>query len=83
MPTVTFDVRPEILAAVRRSPEEFTREVRLSAAVRWYRRGEISQERAAELAGMSRAEFLRALAREQVDVFTVDFADLQREIQRG
>ncbi len=83
MPTVAFEVPQEVLAAVRRSPEEFAREVRMAAAMRWYARGEISQGRAAELAGLSRAEFLKALAREKVDVFVVDPVDLQREIDRG
>jgi predicted HTH domain antitoxin len=83
MPTVAFDLPPEIFAAVRRSPEEFAREMRLAAAMRWYARGEISQERAADLAGISRAEFLQALAREKIDVFVVNAQDLQREIERG
>jgi predicted HTH domain antitoxin len=83
MATVSFEVPQEVFAAVRRSPVEFTREVRLAAAIRWYSRAEMSQERAAELAGMSRAEFLRALAREKVDVFVVDPDDLESEIDRG
>jgi predicted HTH domain antitoxin len=83
MATVSFEVPQEVFAAVRRSPDEFAREVRLAAAVRWYSRAKISQERAAELAGMSRAEFLRALAHEKIDVFVVDQDDLQREIDRG
>ena len=32
--------------------------------------------KAAELAGMSRPEFLELLAREKIDVFQVDFNDL-------
>lgn len=83
MPTVAVEVSQEVLAAVRRSPDEFAREMRLAAAIRWYARGEISQERAAELAGLSRAGFLDALAREKVDVFNVDLEDLQRELDRG
>jgi predicted HTH domain antitoxin len=83
MPNLSFDLPQEIFAAVRKSPEEFAREMRLAAAMRWYAHGEMSQERAAELAGMNRAEFLRALAREKVDVFVVDMNDLQREIDRG
>jgi predicted HTH domain antitoxin len=73
----------EALSALRRSPAEFAREMRLAAAIHWYERGEISQERAAEIAGLDRTDFLRALAREQQDSFVVDFDDLKRELERG
>ena len=83
MPTVTMDLPEDVFSALRRSPEEFAREMRLAAAMLWYSRGMISQEKAAEIAGLNRAEFLRALARNEMDVFVVDFADLEREVDRG
>jgi len=83
MVTVTFDVPEELCAALRRSPEEFGRELRLAAAIHWYERGLISQERAATLAGLDRADFLLALHRAQRDAFVVDMADLKRELSRG
>ena len=46
-------------------------------------RGEISQEKAAQVAGLDRTDFLLALAREGEDAFVVDFADLEKELQRG
>ena len=42
----------------------------------------ISRSKAAEIAGLNRADFLRALARHEMDVFVVDFDDLQREVDR-
>ena len=81
MPTVTMDLPEDIFSALRRSPEEFAREMRLAAAMLWYSRSMISQEKAAEIAGLNRAEFLRALARNEMDAFVVDFADLQREAE--
>jgi len=83
MPTVTMDLPEDVFSALRRSPEEFAREMRLAAAMLWYSRGMISQEKAAEIAGLNRAEFLRALARNEMDVFVVDFTDLEREVDRG
>ncbi|MSP12909.1 MAG: UPF0175 family protein [Chloroflexi bacterium] len=83
MPTVTLDLPEEVFSALRRSPEEFVRELRLAAAIHWYQRGEISQEKAANVAGLDRTDFLLALAREEVDAFVVNFDDLKRELERG
>ena len=83
MQTITMDLPEEAFAALRRSPDEFAREMRLAAAMLWYSRGAISQEKAAEIAGLNRAQFLAALARDKIDVFNVDFDDLERELERG
>lgn len=83
MTTLTLDLPVEVFSALRRSPEEFGRELRLAAAIHWYQRDQISMEKAAQVAGLDRTDFLMALAREGVDAFTVDFHDLQRELERG
>lgn len=76
MTTIQLAVPTEILASLRRSPHE----LRLAAAIHWYSRGRISQERAAQLAGLDRTDFLLALAREEIDAFVVDFESLRREL---
>ena len=53
--------------------------VRLAAALEWYRRGMISQGRAAEVAGVTRADFIDALAARQIPVVQMDPEDLDRE----
>lgn len=83
MPTVSLDLPEDVFSALRCSPEEFVRELRLAAAIHWYERGEISQEKAAHIAGLDRTDFLLALAREQANAFVVDFDDLKRELDRG
>ena len=80
MAVVTLDLPDHIFSALRRSPEEFVRELRLSAAIRWYQRGEISQEKAAEIAGLNRRDFLRLLAEREVDVFDVNIDELRDEL---
>lgn len=72
-----------VFSALRRSPDEFANQMRFAAAIHWYKRGEISQEEAAQVAGLDRTVFLLALAREGEDAFVVDFADLDKELQRG
>jgi predicted HTH domain antitoxin len=83
MPRVTLELPEEVFSALRRSPEEFARELCLAAAVHWYERGEVSQEKAARIAGMDRSDFLAALAREKANAFVADFDDLKRELERG
>jgi predicted HTH domain antitoxin len=83
MTSVTLQFPEGVFSALRRSPEEFARELRLAAAVHWYERGEVSQEKAAEIAGLDRKQFLMALAREKAQAFLVDFDDLRRELDLG
>ena len=83
MTTVAIDLPDEAFSALKRSPPEFAKRMRLAAAIHWYARGEISMEKAALVAGLDRADFLAALAAEQVDVFEVDPESLKRELDRG
>ena len=63
MTTVTLQFPDDVFSAIRRSPEEFGRELRRAAAILWYERGEVSQEKAAQVAGLSRTQFLMELSR--------------------
>jgi predicted HTH domain antitoxin len=83
MPTITLDLPTDVFSSLRRSPDEFTRELRLAAAIYWYSHGELSQEKAAAVAGLDRVDFLLALSRRSVDAFEVDMPDLRRELARG
>jgi len=62
------------------SPGEVERDVRLAAAIEWFRRGIISQGRAAEIAGTPRADFIDELAARKIDTIHVDFDELKREM---
>ncbi len=54
--------------------------MRLAAAAKWYSSGLVSQEIAAEVAGLDRTDFLLALARMGQDSFVVDLDELKKEI---
>jgi len=83
MTSLTFEMPDEVLAVLREEPSRFGAELRLAAAMNWYRRGTVSQEVAAQVAGLDRTDFLLALARHGEDVFRVDFTDLARELGDG
>jgi predicted HTH domain antitoxin len=80
MTRVEVQLPDGVLAALRKAPHEVAREVRLAAAIHWYQQSALSMERAAETAGMNRAEFLSELARRHVDAFVIDDEDLAREM---
>ena len=83
MQTVTMELPEDVFSTLRRSPDEFAQEMRLAAAIHWYSRGEISQEKAAQIAGLDRTDFLMTLAERHVDVFYVDMNSLEEELKRG
>jgi predicted HTH domain antitoxin len=78
-----IELPEEIFSSRRQPPEKFVQEMRLAAAIYWYQKGEISQEKASQIAGLNRRDFLNSLVREGQDVFVVDFDDLQAELNRG
>lgn len=70
----------DVFSAFRQEPEQFLREMRLAAAVKWYETQQISQSKAAEIAGISRAEFLAALNRFGVTPFQVTADELVQDV---
>ncbi|HLF95829.1 MAG TPA: UPF0175 family protein [Methylococcaceae bacterium] len=61
MTTIAYNFDPGVFGALRLSPAEFAREMRIAAAVQWYAQGRVSQGRAAEIADLCRAEFIEEL----------------------
>ena len=80
MTTIRFEFDPSAFAARGLSPNEFAREMRIAAAVQWYAQDALSQGRAAELAGLTRAEFLGELYRRKVPACQVTPDELADEI---
>jgi predicted HTH domain antitoxin len=82
MSQVLLEFSDDVFSSLRRNPEEFGQALRLAAATHWYTKGIVSQEKAAQIAGLDRTDFLLALAQEQVDVFSVDMEDLKQALNR-
>jgi predicted HTH domain antitoxin len=80
---MTIDLPEDALGSLRKTPEEFARELRLAAAAKWYELKFLSQERAARVAGLSRAEFLHALSRLGVSPFQYGADEIVEEAARG
>ena len=82
MRKITVELPEGVFSALRISPEEFSHELPMAAAIHWYHRGQISGSKAAQIAGMTRLEFLDELARRKLDVVVVDEEDLEDELAR-
>jgi predicted HTH domain antitoxin len=80
MATISFEFDPSTFSALRLAPIEFAREMRIAAAVQWYAQGIVSQGKGAELAGVTRAEFLEELYRRKVPACQVTADELADEI---
>lgn len=82
MTTLAVELPESVFSALRRSPQEFVDEMRIAAAVKWYEVGQLSQGKAAEVAGLSRAEFIEALSRFQVSPFQYTAEELAEDLAR-
>jgi predicted HTH domain antitoxin len=66
--------------AVHLSKEEMEQHIRLMAALKMFELGKVSSGKAAELAGMSRVEFIETCGRYRVSAFNYTPEELEREI---
>ncbi len=79
---VSLDLLQSVLSALRQDPASFVGETRLAAAVKRYEMYEISQAKAAEIAGLSRSEFLSTLTRFGVSPFQYGAYAVVTEVER-
>jgi predicted HTH domain antitoxin len=82
MKTITIELPDDATLPFGGSDELFARELRLAAAIFWYDRGLISQGKGAEIAGLSRVEFIDALGRANVSAIQTTVEELRAELEQ-
>ncbi|MBK6294320.1 MAG: UPF0175 family protein [Rhodoferax sp.] len=80
MTQLAMDLPEGVFSALRLSPQAFAAEMRIASAVQWYGERRVSQAKAAEVAGLSRAAFLNELHRRRVPAIQVDIDELDAEL---
>ncbi|MFN7170823.1 MAG: UPF0175 family protein, partial [Candidatus Omnitrophota bacterium] len=69
--TLTIKYPEDVLLSLKEDKGEFEQEARFILALKLYELGKLSSGKAAELAGMSRIDFLMKLGRYKVSPFQV------------
>jgi predicted HTH domain antitoxin len=80
---LTLDMPDGAFSAIRKSPSEFAAEMRLAAAVKWYEIGMVSQGKAAEIAGLTRSEFVFSLVKFGVSPFQYTADTIEKELRNA
>ncbi len=83
MKTLKVPYPDDLPEALGKTPEEFEQELRFLVAAKLYEVGCISFGRAADLAGISRVDFLGKLGQYRVPIFNYPLEELEREIQEA
>ncbi len=76
---ISMEIPPSVLETTNADTTTFAEELRILAAVKLYEMARLSSSKAAELAGMSRVEFLLNLEKYQVFPLTQELQELEAE----
>jgi len=80
VPTLTMEFPESVFSAIQADPQEFSRQMRIAAAVKWYELGRVSQNKGAEIAGLSRTQFIDALSQSKVSPLQITPDSLDQEL---
>ena len=78
---LTVDIPESAFSVFKDDAARFIAEMRIAAAVKWFETGQLSQSKAAEIAGLSREAFLDALHRYGVSPFQLTTGELEKELR--
>lgn len=80
MNTISIDLPETAFASLGKNSKDLGREILIAAVVKWFELGTISQGKASEILGLSRAEFLEVLSAYQVSAWQYTKEELDEEM---
>ncbi len=83
MGQIILEIPAQSLEALSDSPETAGRELRLAAAMKLYEIGRLTSGGAADLAGVTRVEFLTRLREYGVPAFHLSDVELREDVERA
>ncbi len=81
MLTLTYQVQPEILISLNKSPQEFSGELMLWASISMYEHGKLSLARAASMAGYHRYDFETILSKLEIPISNLTLQDINKDLE--
>ena len=79
---ICFTIPEDILNSLNQNINEFTRQSRLFTALHLFKTHKLSFGKAAELAGISKDDFLIELDKNEIDFIAYDPSELEAELER-
>ena len=80
--SIQLEVQQDILNVLNQNINEFAMQMRLHTALHLFKKHKLSFGKAAELAGISRDEFLLELDKNEIDFISYAPAELESELAR-
>jgi predicted HTH domain antitoxin len=80
METLRIEIPENVRQALKRTPEEMARDMRLYTALMLFRQGKLSSGAAAELAGVPRILFFDLCAEHEIPVSQITPEELAQEL---
>ena len=81
--TVEIDLPEEPLFSLKETPEHFAKEIKMLAAVKLFELGRLSSGRAAQLAGVTRVEFLITIGNYRVSPFALTPEEIKEDVENA
>ena len=81
MQSIVMSLPDDLAASIELTPEELASQVRLMAALKMFEIGKISTGKAAELAGLTRVDFIEACGRYHVSMFNYQPDEVEAELR--
>ena len=81
MVSLNINLPEDLFATLHKDRAEMARDILLAAAIKFYERGLISQSRAAEMAGLTRNQFIYSLRDYSVSPFQHNADEIVSEVE--
>lgn len=80
--SITIDIPSDILLALNANEMELKQNIKISWAIRLYQQEKLTIGKAAQLAGLSRLEFDKLLANNQIPISFLGIKDIENDVNK-
>ncbi len=81
MPKISFNISDDLLLTLNENESELTNKIKLYAALQLFKEHKLTIGQAAELAGMSKYDFMRISGKYDIPIIDYNPSDLEDELK--